>query len=143
MARCFAIAMSSYPDAKYMQYFLRHVSRPHFRKKCEAAGTVLSIAGPGADRIAKRVANTWTNFEQKLADTIYDTITFARTKAPVQQLRHARWGIPQEPGPQRGVESPETQPSHSFLQCLQQTWPCVIVYRVAAIRQQGQAGLGG
>ena len=84
-----------------------------------------------------------TNFEQKLADTIYDTITFARTKAPVHELGHARWETPQEPGPQRGVESSESQPPHSFLQYLQQIWLCVIVYCAAAIRQKGQAGFGG
>ena len=115
-----------------------------FEKVCEAAGTVLSIAGRVADRIAKRVAQTWIKLEQNLADTIYDAIAFARTKAPVQQLGRARWETALDPGPQRGVESPETQPAHStFLNYLQQIWRCVIVYCVAAIRQQGQVGLGG
>ena len=105
------------------------------------AAIVATVFTKVFERTGKRIASGWMSFEKRLADWLYDILTFGKlseTKEPTigHELASAQSGPPQAPA----------DDSSPFMRFLQQCWLCVIVYVLGATcgpHGQGQVGVGG
>ena len=105
------------------------------------ASIVGAVVTKVVQRTGKKIASGWTSFEKRLADKLYEILTFGKVSEAAEPQSGHEFASAQSGPPQTPADE-----SSSFMRLLQQCWLCVIVYVLRATcgpHGQGQVGVGG